>query len=1075
MPSDKTRTSDDIRQGYKEPVMQQGRVILDRDFNALRETLSGALEADALDIVGPCGTPDDGFAISLPPLSSPLSDDFDFLIGPGTMYVGCQRAVFPSDYAGQTVSYRNQPDWLRPDDILQHSPPVIPNHEFVFLHLCEQEVGAIEDSDLKDVALGGPDTTQRLRLMRRVKRMEVSATDCASALEQAEKEWDGQGFAFDPKTMRLVPQATLQVSFAQSEIKSDPCDPVATGGYLGAENQLIRVQISDSGNGSGGPATLLWGYDNASFIYRVTVYPDGKTLQLNSSPVDAFHIPRPGQIVEILRTATVLACDPDQTNPQHSSNIVRCVAEATGEVRQLTGGYDLSARTVSFDVALPREYVNDSTPVFLRIWQAQLPFNPAGDTVELTDPVGQGAATGPVTTGLKVAIEPTGQALPVGAYWLIAVRPSTPQAVYPECLLIAPQPPDGPRQWACSLAVLDWTKAFAGSPPAGNQVAVQDCREKFDNLVDLTKRKLGGCCSVQIRPEDLREGKSLQQIIDQFAGPDRTHREVTVCLLPGKYELTAPLVLERGHSNFTIEGCHDGVVIEAARGSEAAFLDGLFVLLHADNVTLRGLRFHLPLVPFRKAQGLSVEKLRKNLASMALRDIGSFIASIGVRALHCARLEVQGCLFRYALGRDTVAEHPEQFSPIFAAGLLTGSECWGLTVEKCRFLHDDDPLPEEKISTVDLLGIVVSPSVVFAETSITRERLSTGAFVPALLQDASLRNNTFSGISLAVMVIADAGLVKLEGNLLRACRAGFFLTSTDFAAASPLIAAAGRITGFLGSSDQALADSITTTAGNALLLRARVLASIYPVPANFDLRRAVAVTAAEDLSRTAAAVEGIPAILKHVSVVPAVAIRAAPKKRAASTVKVAPAVAALRSSRLINAAIRASFTAGPKSSPLQVAEALIARVARQALLVVKNRQRLQLLLHVCENEAAVSGFALEVFAKPRDLGAVHRATDHLGSAVILSANRLQSTNADTITVQMTAIDQCTVTGNMILNEWLESSDLFKSLWLLPLIDGQLPPRIAVTGNVLQGRSNLSSLSTGKPSPVDNWDAFNATF
>ena len=49
MPSDKTRTSDDIRQGYKGPVMQEGRVILDRDFNALQETLSGAIEADVCD------------------------------------------------------------------------------------------------------------------------------------------------------------------------------------------------------------------------------------------------------------------------------------------------------------------------------------------------------------------------------------------------------------------------------------------------------------------------------------------------------------------------------------------------------------------------------------------------------------------------------------------------------------------------------------------------------------------------------------------------------------------------------------------------------------------------------------------------------------------------------------------------------------------------------------------------------------------------------------------------------------------------------------------------------------------
>src|SRR6266702_3668634 len=173
MPSDKTRTSDDIRQGYKGPVMQEGRVILDRDFNALQETLSAAIEADALDIIGPCGTPDYGFAISIPEVSSPpdaalwvpptpldppvVGRPFDFLISPGTMYVGGQRAVFPAADPGQqpfTYSYFDQPDWIQPDDPFGGSPVVSPQVEFIYLHLCEREVSAVEDSDLKDVALG---------------------------------------------------------------------------------------------------------------------------------------------------------------------------------------------------------------------------------------------------------------------------------------------------------------------------------------------------------------------------------------------------------------------------------------------------------------------------------------------------------------------------------------------------------------------------------------------------------------------------------------------------------------------------------------------------------------------------------------------------------------------------------------------------------------------------------------------------------------------------------------------------------------------------------------------------------
>ncbi len=125
MPSDRSRTSDDLRQHYQAVVTQQGRVILDRDFNALQEIVNGQIAADALDEIGPCGTPDDGFAISLPTGSASVSVSFsfsrptlwDFLISPGTMYVGGRRVVLEAPSPTQGAwSYFNQPDWLTPDE-----------------------------------------------------------------------------------------------------------------------------------------------------------------------------------------------------------------------------------------------------------------------------------------------------------------------------------------------------------------------------------------------------------------------------------------------------------------------------------------------------------------------------------------------------------------------------------------------------------------------------------------------------------------------------------------------------------------------------------------------------------------------------------------------------------------------------------------------------------------------------------------------------------------------------------------------------------------------------------------------
>jgi hypothetical protein len=716
--SDITRSLDDIRQGYKAPVMQQGRVILDRDFNALQETLGAAIESDALDIVGPCGTPDDGFAITIPgisstpdpslwvpprPLKVPPLDPFDFLISPGTMYVGGQPAVFPGAHPGQlpfTYSYLDQPDWIHPSD--PGSLTAVPQQEFIYLHLFEQEVSGVEDPDLKDVALGGPDTTQRLRLMRRVERLPIKADDCASALAQARTFWHKQGFGFRPDTMQLLPQAALQVGFTQAANASDPCDPVATGGYLGADNQLIRVQISDAGDEGAGSGKLLWGYDNASFLYRVTVSPDRKTLQLSQSPVDAFHGPKSGQVVEVLQTAAVLESDPDASDPFHKQTIVRCIAEVSGEVRALADGYDPGAGTVMLKGhALPAEYVGDTTPVFLRIWEAELGFDPWGGTVELTDAAG-------VTTGVQVTITfPQNGKPPVGAYWMIAVRPSTPQAVYPERFLKAPQPPDGPGQWICPLAVIDWTVA-ASSPPA-DQLAVQDCRQKFDNLVDLTKRKLGGCCTVQIFPQDVGKPGGLQAIIDGAVG---SGVPATICFTPGIYSLPEPLRFDARHSHLKLEGCQEGAVLQAATGAESKFVDGLVVLSQSDNVTVEGLAFNLLPVPFH---GLGVKLAGLDpalLVQICGRSVSELSLSIGIRPLKCNSLTVRRCKFTYPSFR---------FSNGFAVGILSGGGCVGLAIEENHFEGGTPPTTPSSTEPFQFfIGYALSPVSTISGASVQR-------------------------------------------------------------------------------------------------------------------------------------------------------------------------------------------------------------------------------------------------------------------------------------------------------------------------------------------------------------------
>jgi hypothetical protein len=488
--------------------MQQGRVTLEADFNEELAIAGEELREETRDIVGPSGTPDDGYLVT--PLSNPI---FDISVGPGTMYVGGLRVTTPppvplaalaegtpnldggvvetSKKFSIGIRYTQQTDWLDhsdDQDWVEISPNNPPTNEFVYLFLREQEVSAVEDSDLKDVALGGPDTAQRTRLLQHIVRLN-DGQDCPSGLAAAEKKWKTEGLAFHPRNMRLESAARLKVGFSPSGPPPDLCNPQAQSGYLGADNQLIRVQISATGAGK---LKFVWGFDDASFLYRIDLDPNNKQLlHLQSRPVDAAHQPRNKQAVEALRSAAELS------NREY-------IASLSGVVFTLDQDYNPDTQMISLPAPLtklPDEYYDSSlTPrVFLRVWQEELDFTP-GTPVDLGN------------TGLQVTLQAAGNVFHLGDYWLFAVRPSTPQQVYPERYLQGFQPPDGPRMWACPLGVITWTEREGR--------LADDCRNQFDNLVELTKRKgLGGCCTISVSPKDLKGKTTLQSVVDSLISP----------------------------------------------------------------------------------------------------------------------------------------------------------------------------------------------------------------------------------------------------------------------------------------------------------------------------------------------------------------------------------------------------------------------------------------------------------------------------------------------------------------------------------------------------------------------------
>lgn len=514
MGSDRARISYNPAQQYRAVVAQQGRVTLEADWNEAQTIANEELREETLDFVGTCGTPDNGYdAIA-------TGSSFDFFTTNGTMYVGGIKAYSPQD-----IQYSNQSDWLDystdPNWVEPTRPTNTTANELIYLLMREQEVSAVEDSALLEQALGGPDTTQRQRLIQHIVRLETGETTCSSALEEAISVWNQQGLQFDHATFQLRSTATLQVSFTPPSTPTDLCEPEAQSGYLGAANQLIRVQISGF-DPSANQYQLVWGFDNAAFLYRVDIVND-QMLRLKSRPVDDFHNPRLDQSVEVLRSAAQLS------NGEY-------IASATGHITNLMEPYNPDTREVSLVDTLSTEYLdtNQTPQLFVRVWE---------ETTNLTPgiPILLG------TTGLQVTLQSTNNRFHIGDYWQIAVRPGEPTEVYPHRYLEIPQPPNGPRLWICPLAIVNWNEA-------GELAKLEDCRNFFDNLVSLTKQQTGGCCTVVVNP-----GEDIQSALDLLPATGGC-----VCLKAGNHLIQQPIRLEK--SNVVLQGESLGSYITGPKG-----------------------------------------------------------------------------------------------------------------------------------------------------------------------------------------------------------------------------------------------------------------------------------------------------------------------------------------------------------------------------------------------------------------------------------------------------------------------------------------------------------------------------
>lgn len=281
MKGDFSRFIYDEQKNYSLVLMQQGRVQLDSDWN--EQALLQWLEMQTLtrDLIEEHGGPRNklGFEIKLTETTGTAATS-NFNIGEGRYYV---QGIVCKNQA--PVTYTEQEAFPFPG-----IPEKIEsgNKYLIYLHVWLRHITSLEDEHIREVALGGPDTTTRIQTVWQVKALDIGEEEIPNLKQNYDR------FIELLSSREIIKKTTgqLQAQAIKPTRQDQPCITSPENRYRGNENQLYRVEIHRAGtacdtNGSTPDdpcATFKWSRENGSVVFPI--------LELNENKVTLEHLGR---------------------------------------------------------------------------------------------------------------------------------------------------------------------------------------------------------------------------------------------------------------------------------------------------------------------------------------------------------------------------------------------------------------------------------------------------------------------------------------------------------------------------------------------------------------------------------------------------------------------------------------------------------------------------------------------------------------------------------------------------------------------------------------------------------------
>jgi hypothetical protein len=508
MTGDYTRFTFKPHKDYSGVLKQQGRVDLDADFNELIEIIDRRWRSETIDILSHCavaGATHDAFLVTPTAIGA-------FEIGIGRMYVdGIQvenHGLPPLAYLADLgelrgtaqVPYADQPYLPAP------LPPPLGaapgTTDLVYLDVWQREVTVLEDPAIREIALGGPDTTTRIQSLWQVRVLEdVGEHGCGDKIQR----WDD--------TVALS-AGRLTTSAVAPPASDDPCIISPSGGYRGLENRLYRVEIHATGPIGGiTPAKFKWSRNNATISSTVSaIAPGGDTVtvqQVGRDQVLRFEV---GNWIEIL-------------------DDWREFQGLAGHMAQVTA-IDEANRVLSFAPAIvPAMNFNPADPgrhTRVRRWDQTQNVDGNGLLDVVAGPID-------IEDGIRVdfSLDPAGGNFRIGDYWVFAARTADGSV---ESLQGAP--PRGILHHYCRLGFIAWGADL-------ETTTFTDCR------IPPTPECACGTCTVTVGDGVDSHGQftDIAQAIDALGNAGGI-----VCIGRGFYHVSNGLVLDGTKRNVILRG-----------------------------------------------------------------------------------------------------------------------------------------------------------------------------------------------------------------------------------------------------------------------------------------------------------------------------------------------------------------------------------------------------------------------------------------------------------------------------------------------------------------------------------------